>query len=72
MVKLTPTSADTPDAEKLGTTNDTPDDWVDDYDPEKYRPYVLWFDTLPSGDTAQVYICPQGNKAHAAVPGHVT
>ena len=26
-------------------------------DPE-YRPYTLWFETLPSGDTAQVYLSP--------------
>ena len=68
MAKLTPTSADGPDDEKpAGTTNDTPDDWVDDYDPARYRPYVLWFDTLPSGDTAQVYICPHGTDAYAVL-----
>ena len=44
-----------------------PNDWADDYDPARYRPCVLWFDTLPSGDTAKVYICPQGNKAHAVL-----
>ncbi len=23
-----------------------------------FRPYVLWFETLPSGDTAKVFLCP--------------
>ena len=59
MVELTPTSADNPD--------DEPTDWVDDYDPAKYRPYVLWFDTLRSGDTAKVYICPHGNDVYAVL-----
>ncbi len=26
------------------------------------RPYVLWFDTLPNGSTATVYICPHPDK----------
>ena len=68
MAKLTSTSADTPDDEKpAGTTNDTPDDWVDDYDPARYRPYILWFDTLPSGDTVQVYIYPCRNYVQAVL-----
>ena len=59
LAKLTPGNADTP--------VDEPDDWVDDYDPEKYRPYILWFDTLPSGDTAQVYIYPCRNYVQAVL-----
>jgi hypothetical protein len=26
------------------------------------RPYVLWFETLPSGDTAKVYLCPHPTR----------
>ena len=29
-----------------------------DIDDSPYRPFVLWFETLPSGDTAQVYLLP--------------
>ena len=60
MLKSTRTSASKPDS-------DRPDDWVDDYHPERYRPYILWFDTLPCGDTAQVYIYPHGNKVYAVL-----
>ncbi len=27
-----------------------------------FRPYVLWFETLPSGDTAKVYLCPHPTR----------
>lgn len=33
-----------------------------DCDDSPYRPYVLWFETLPSGDTAQVYLWPHPNS----------
>ena len=26
------------------------------------RPYVLWFETLPSGDTAKVFLCPHPTR----------
>ena len=29
-----------------------------DGDDRPKRPYVLWYETLPSGDTAQVTLCP--------------
>ncbi len=38
-------------------------------DPHKpYRPYALWFETLPNGDTVQVYLSPHGSTA--GVIGH--
>ena len=29
------------------------------------RPYVLWFETLPSGDTAKVFLCPHPTRCDA-------
>ena len=29
-----------------------------DIDDSPYRPFVLWLETLPSGDTAQVFLIP--------------
>ena len=31
-------------------------------DDSPYRPYTLWFKTLPTGDTAQVYLGPHSNR----------
>ena len=33
-----------------------------DTDDFPYRPFVLWFETQPSGDTAQVYLQPHPNR----------
>ena len=35
-----------------------------DASPE-HRPYVLWFDTLPDGSTAKVYVYPRLDKPTA-------
>jgi hypothetical protein len=32
---------------------------------ESHRPYVLWSDTLPSGETAKLLIWPQEHQASA-------
>ena len=37
-----------------------------DCSPE-HRPYVLWFETLPSGDTAKVFIWPRKHDAAVAL-----
>ena len=35
------------------------------YDPNAHRPFTLWFETLPTGDTARVLISPHGQQVHA-------
>ena len=37
---------------------------MEDANPQ-HRPYVLWFDTLPNGDTARVFIWPRKDQAGA-------
>ena len=37
---------------------------MEDCSPET-RPYVLWFDTLPDGSTATVYVYPRQDKPAA-------
>ena len=34
---------------------------MEDANPQ-HRPYVLWFDTLPNGSTAKVYVYPRQDK----------
>ena len=37
---------------------------MEDCNPQ-HRPYVLWFDTLPDGQTAKVYIWPRKGQPGA-------
>ncbi len=38
-----------------------------DYNHADYRPYVLWFETLPSGDEAKLFIYPQQYQANVVL-----
>ena len=42
------------------------DNLHEDCSPE-HRPYVLWFETLPSGDTAKVFTWPRKHDAAVAL-----
>ncbi len=53
------TQADTLGFLGAGLPSSWPIDRMMAYDPDAHRPFTLWFETLPSNDTARLLIWPQ-------------